>query len=144
MRPTRFALMALLLAAACTAPAPAPALAPSAEAVLQTGETVLGQPIAWPEGSPQVTAVIVTLPPGAETGWHAHPVPLFGWMLEGELTVAYQGAGASETRRTYRPGDALIEAIDTPHNGRNDGAAPVRILAVFMGSQGVANSETAE
>jgi quercetin dioxygenase-like cupin family protein len=134
--------MALLLAAACTAPAPAPA--PSAEPVLQTGETVLGQPIAWAQGTPQVTAVIVTLPPGAETGWHRHPVPLFGWMLEGELTVAYQGAGASETQRTYRPGDALMEAIDTPHNGRNAGPAPVRILAVFLGAEGVGNSETVE
>jgi quercetin dioxygenase-like cupin family protein len=71
-------------------------------------------------------------------------VPLFGWMLEGELTVAYQGAGASETQRTYRPGDALMEAIDTPHNGRNAGPAPVRILAVFLGAEGVGNSETVE
>jgi len=137
MRPTWIALIALL-AAACTESAPAPA--PSAEPLLQTGETVLGQPIAWPSGKPQVTAVIVTLPPGAETGWHRHPVPLFGWMLEGELTVDYGPAGT----RTYRPGEALMEAIGTPHNGRNEGDAPVRILAVFMGAEGEGNSEKVE
>ncbi|HSF96931.1 MAG TPA: cupin domain-containing protein [Thermohalobaculum sp.] len=140
MRPTRFALMALLLAAACTACAPGPAPVATVEPVLETGETVLGQPIAWPGGTPQVTAVIVSLLPGAETGWHTHPVPLFGWMLEGELTVDYGDAGT----RTYRRGEALMEAIGTPHNGRNDGPAPARILAVFLGAEGVANSEAVE
>ena len=67
-------------------------------------------------------------------------VPLFGWMLEGELTVAYEGAG----ERVYRPGDALMEALGTLHNGRNDGPGDLRILAVFMGAEGVPNTEKAE
>ena len=87
-----------------------------------------------------VTAVIVTLPPGAETGWHRHPVPLFGYMLEGELTVAYEGAG----ERVYRPGEALMEAIATPHNGQNRGDSDVRILAVFIGAEDRPNSEKVE
>lgn len=144
MRPILRALAPLMLAAACAAPAENPSPAPSAEPVLATGETILGQPIVWPDGTPRVTAVVVTLPPGAETGWHRHPVPLFGWMLEGELTVSYEGPEFGTTERTYRPGDALMEAVDTPHNGRNTGPGPVRILAVFMGAEGVPNSEKAE
>jgi quercetin dioxygenase-like cupin family protein len=142
MRP--LALIALIAVAACTqAPPPEPPKA-RVEPVLKTAGTILGQPIAYPDAPPdsrgEVTAVIVTLPPGASTGWHTHPVPLFGWMLEGELTVAYKGQG----ERTYRPGDALMEAIGTPHDGRNTGAGDVRILAVFMGAEGVPNSEKAE
>ena len=111
--------------------------------VLSTGETILGQPLVYPPaaaGAPHVTAVIVTLPPGAATGWHWHDVPLFGYLLEGELTVAYEGAG----ERVYRPGDALMEAIGTPHDGHKTGAADVRILAVFIGAEGIQNSEKVE
>jgi hypothetical protein len=37
----------------------------------------------------------------------------------------------------YRKGDALVEAMNDAHNGRNTGEIPVRILAVFIGMEGV-------
>jgi quercetin dioxygenase-like cupin family protein len=102
--------------------------------LLSTAKTVLGQTLAYPAGAPaKVTAAIVAMQPGAETGWHQHDVPLFGYMLEGELTVDYGAHGT----RVYRKGDALMEAIDVPHNGRNTGEGVARILAVFMGADGV-------
>jgi quercetin dioxygenase-like cupin family protein len=102
--------------------------------LLSTGITVLGQNFAYPTSAPaKVTAAIVAMQPGAETGWHRHDVPLFGYMLEGELTVDYGPKGT----RVYRKGDALMEAIDVPHNGRNTGSSVARILAVFMGADGV-------
>jgi quercetin dioxygenase-like cupin family protein len=62
---------------------------------------------------------------------------MYGYILEGEVTVTYAGNGM----HVYRQGDAIIEAIDTPHNGRNTGNGPARILAVFMGANGVPNTE---
>jgi len=113
----------------------------SAEVLLTTDKTILGQPFAYPiTDAPQVTAAIVTLPPGAETGWHHHDVPLFGYILEGELTVTYEAAG----EKLYRSGDALMEALGTPHNGRNETSEPIRILAVFIGAEGVPNSVKAQ
>ncbi len=140
IRPTHALLLAAFLTGACARTTPPPAPAASVAPVLSSSETIRGQPFAYPAASPHVTAGIVTLPPGARTGWHRHPVPLFGYMLEGELTVAYEGAG----ERIYRPGDALMEAIGTPHDGRNTGAADVRILAVFIGAEGIPNSEKVE
>lgn len=106
--------------------------------VLQsTGKTILGQPFAYPKATPaKVTAVIVSMKPGEETGWHKHDVPLFGYILEGELTVDYGKDGT----RTYKTGDSLIEAFKTPHNGRNTGNGDMRVLAVFMGADGVPNT----
>lgn len=116
---------------------PAPFL--SVEALLETGATILGQPLAYPAaGAPRVTAAILTLAPGAETGLHRHEVPLFAHILSGELTVAYEGAG----RRIYRTGESLMEAVGTPHNGRNSGRTPVRILVVFMGGEGANDTVT--
>ena len=84
--------------------------------------------------------MIITMPPGAETGLHRHDAPFFAYIMEGELTVEYKGYGA----RVYKAGDALMEANATPHNGRNSGDNMVRILAVFMGGEGVANTTPLE
>jgi len=47
-------------------------------------------------------------------------------------------------KRVYRAGDAFMEAIRLSHNGRNTGAGPMRILAVFMGAEGIADTRLAE
>lgn len=104
--------------------------------LLQSGTDIVGEPIRYPGGDAKVTAAIVTLPPGGETGWHSHQVPLFGYVLEGELTVDYGSKGT----RTYKAGDSWMEAMDWPHNGMNKGTAPVRLLAVYMGGGDKANT----
>jgi quercetin dioxygenase-like cupin family protein len=104
--------------------------------LLQTGEDVLGTPLSYPEGPVAITAAIVTVPPGGETGWHSHEVPLFGHILEGELTIDYGEKGT----KVFRAGDSLIDAINWPHNGTNTGAIPTRLLAVYMGGGGLPNA----
>jgi quercetin dioxygenase-like cupin family protein len=103
-----------------------------AAALLSTGTTVAGEPIRYPSGEAHVTASIVTLEPGARTLLHKHGVPMFAYILEGEITVDYGAKG----KRTFRRGDALMEAMDVPHFGENTGTAPMRLIAVYMGAKG--------
>lgn len=106
-------------------------------ALLETSKTILGQPVTYPTERPaKVTAAIVTMPPGGTTGWHEHSVPLFAHILEGEVTVYYGPHG----KRVYRKGDSLMEAINTAHDGHNKGQGVARILAVFIGAEGVENT----
>mgnify|MGYP000948429348 FL=1 len=129
MKPT-IAILAALLAAA---PAGAADYKHS-ETLLETDRTVVGETLAYPGGAPaEVTAQVVVIQPGEATVWHKHPVPLYAYMLEGELTVDYGPHGP----RTYRAGDNFMEAMDVWHQGRNTGATPVRILAVSMGAPGL-------
>jgi quercetin dioxygenase-like cupin family protein len=101
--------------------------------LLSTGTSIVGETIRYPTGGPaHVTAAIVTLAPGARTIAHKHGVPLFAYILEGELTVDYAAHGV----RTYRQGEAFMEAMDVVHAGTNTGTQPVRILAVYIGAQG--------
>ncbi|MEQ1715771.1 MAG: cupin domain-containing protein [Hyphomicrobium sp.] len=104
--------------------------------LLSTSETILGEPIAYPAGKPKLTAAILALAPGQETGWHTHGVPLTGIMLEGELTVDYGDKG----KRTYKKGEAVAETMATPHNGRNTGDGNVQLFVVFIGAEGLANT----
>jgi quercetin dioxygenase-like cupin family protein len=106
--------------------------------LLSSGETIVGERIVYPTSAPaKVTAAVVTLLPGQETGWHTHGVPVFGYVIEGELEVDYGDKGV----HVYRGGEAVLEAISAPHNGRNIGTGPMRILAVFMGADGLKTTE---
>lgn len=107
--------------------------------LLSSGTTIIDQPIAYPAGTPKVTGAIVTIPPGGETGWHLHEVPLFVYILEGEVTVDYGEKGV----KVVKQGESILEAMNWAHNGMNKTDKPLRILAVYMGVDGVANAETA-
>lgn len=117
--------------------APAPAI----DVLLSTDKTIIGQPISYPTGAPaKVTAATVTMQPGQSTGWHKHDVPLFGYMLEGEITVDY---GPKLGKKVYRKGDTLMEAINEPHDGTATSSGPASILVVFAGAEGIKNTEIA-
>jgi quercetin dioxygenase-like cupin family protein len=128
-------LIIALVACALIGPAAArDATKPNYPAVplLSTGKTIVGETIHYPSGPAHVTAAIVTLAPGGRTILHKHGVPLLAYILAGELTVNYGTHGT----RTYRQGQSFMEAIDIAHFGVNNGAEPVRILAVYMGAAG--------
>lgn len=101
--------------------------------------TIIGQEIAYPAGVPNITSAIVTIAPGAETGWHTHEVPLFAYVLEGTATIDYGSRGT----RAAGPGSTFLEAMNWAHNAHNYGDVPVRILAIYIGAEGVANAEPA-
>ena len=100
--------------------------------LLSTSTSIIGETIRYPKtGRAHVTAAIVTLAPGGKTIKHKHGVPLFAYILDGELTVDYGKHG----KRTYRKGQTFMEAMNTSHVGINTGSEPVRLLAVYMGAK---------
>jgi len=103
--------------------------------LISSGKNVVGETIHYPKGAAHVTAAIVTLAPGGRTIVHKHGVPLFAYILSGTLTVNYGTHGT----RTYKTGDAFMEAMDVAHFGINNGKEPVKILAVYMGAKGAKN-----
>jgi quercetin dioxygenase-like cupin family protein len=129
-------LLALVLAVAWTGLKPLSLKADSApyptSEVFLGNQTIIGQTIAYPAGVPMVHAVIVPLAPGGQSAWHVHQTPLFGFILEGELTVDYGSKGT----RVYRAGEAVLEAIDWPHQASNRGSVQTRVLAVNIGIEG--------
>ena len=101
--------------------------------LLRSDETVAGQPIVYPNVTdPEVTAVRVVIPPGAQTGWHRHPFPCYGYVLAGNLTVEMEGGKSA----ALTAGQALIESVNVLHNGRNTGATPVEIVMFVTGEKG--------
>ena len=85
---------------------------------------------------PEITVMKVEIKPGTETGWHSHPVPLYAYVLEGNLTVEVKGGKAYH----FTAGDAIVEFVNIPHNGKNLGTMPVVLIAFYTGEIGTPNT----
>lgn len=102
----------------------------------KTSVTGNGQKITYPlTDKAEVTAMIVDLPPGAETGWHKHPVPVYAYVVSGNLSVDLEDG----KQLSFGAGEAIIEVVDTLHNGRNRGGEPVRLVVFYLGAEGTPN-----
>jgi quercetin dioxygenase-like cupin family protein len=100
--------------------------------LLQSPSSWNGAPMAYPGGQAEVTAMLIEIAPGAETGWHLHPVVSFGYILEGELEVSLKDG----TTKRLAAGQALAEVVNTLHNGRNVGSGPVKLVVFYAGAVG--------
>ncbi len=107
-----------------------------ATAVFQGTRTVIGQEIQFPLFRNQITALLVEIAPGGETGRHQHPAPTFVYILEGTVTIAHEGG---HPQVVYTAGQAFLESVNTWHNGRNLGTTPLKLLVVFSGEEGKPN-----
>lgn len=98
--------------------------------LLKTQKDGAGNKLVYPtNGNAEATAVLVEIPPGAQTGWHKHPVPCFAYILEGELQVELE-TGKVET---LKAGHAFAEVVNVLHNGINRGSAPVKLVMLVVG-----------
>jgi D-alanyl-D-alanine dipeptidase len=124
--------MAGLALTFCLLPAAAQAEYPTAQLLLDTSQTVAGEPVVYPAGAARINSAIVRIPPKTATGWHHHGIPNFAYVLSGQVEVEY----ADHTRRVYKQGDAFMEAMHMKHIGANTSDEPTEILVVNMGVEG--------
>ncbi len=116
-----------------------PAMA-GAEVKLKGTEDVLGNAISYPAGQAEITGLDVVQKPGECNGWHSHPVPTFGLVKSGELTVTY----ATGEVKLFKTGDMLIEAQHVAHEGCNTGDTDLKVLVFYAGSKDVPNTHKRE
>lgn len=98
--------------------------------VLKTQDTWYGQEIVYPEGKAEMTGVVVEMAPGGETGWHMHPIPSVGYVMEGELEVHFKNGDIKH----LSAGESAAEAVNVYHNGRNVSDGPVKLLIFYVGT----------
>jgi len=108
----------------------------TAKVLKKTSVTGNNEKITYPvTDKAEVTAMTVDLAPGAETGWHKHPAPVYAYVVAGELSVELEDG----SRLSFASGDAIIEVVNTWHNGKNSGQAPVQLAVFYLGVEGTAN-----
>ncbi len=79
------------------------------------------------KGQTDVTVVENRVAPGGTFGWHSHPGPSLIVVKAGSLTF-YHGDDPACTPHVYQAGDALVDAGNDVHVGRNEGAVEVVVV----------------
>lgn len=96
-----------------------------------------GQKLAYAKDEkPEVTVALVEIPPGGDTGWHSHPIPVYAYVLSGTITVELEGGGQYD----FKEGEAILEVINTPHIEMSKGKAPVKLVVFYTGVEGGQNT----
>lgn len=100
--------------------------------LLKTTVTRDNEPIVYATGTPEIISVIGTLEVEGRTALHEHPVPVYVYVLEGEIELKSEGG---EPQR-YKAGEAFIEAQNHRHQAFNVADVPSKLLVVFVGEEG--------
>ena len=104
--------------------------------VLTATTTTIGQPLVLPSQNPQVVVTTLEIAPGTRLPRHMHPFARYAYVLQGEVTIEYEGG----QRQTFHAGDFIVEAIGVWHFGTNTGAAPLRLLVIDQVEAGKSNT----
>jgi quercetin dioxygenase-like cupin family protein len=104
--------------------------------ILQTETTSGGDPIVYLKtDQPKITVMTVDIAPGAKTGWHIHPMPVYAYVMSGQLTVEIEGGKTVD----FKEGEAVIEVVNVRHNGINNGRIPVKLVVFYVGGKDIPN-----
>ena len=88
-------------------------------------EITLVNPNHQPLGRSVVEFVI---PPGVESGWHAHPGEEVGYIIVGQVEMMVQGRATV----VLHAGDGFLIPPRTPHNARDIGPETGRMLSTYI------------
>ncbi|MFH1155101.1 MAG: cupin domain-containing protein [Pseudomonadota bacterium] len=103
------------------------------ETLSRSGQSWDGNALpAYPQGTPEITILRITIPAGTELPLHEHPVINAGVLLKGELTVVTRDNKVLH----LTAGQSLVEVVDTWHYGKNEGSTPAEIIVFYAGIQG--------
>lgn len=108
--------------------------------LLKTGMTRDNEPIRYPAANPEMISVIGTLEKDGRTPLHMHPVPVYVYVLEGEIELRTDGG----TPHRYKAGEAFIESQNRRHQAFNIATGPSRLLVVFVGETGKPTTVTGQ
>ena len=89
------------------------------------------------KGQTDVTVVENRVMPGGTFGWHSHPGPSLIIVKAGALTF-YHADDPTCTPHIYQAGDALLDAGNEVHVGRNEGAVDVVVIVTRLLPAGAA------
>ena len=125
----------LILLASGVQAAPQPEIQELFKASRTPGERV----VAYPQGTPEMRVIRVTLPVGATIPLHTHPSPVVVVVTQGAMTNV-RLVGGKEMVSVVRPGDGFLEGHpDEPHYVTNRGPEPAEALVTFASVEGLPN-----
>ena len=104
--------------------------AASSETVVQTDSHSNGQAIKPIHiDHPKITMLRITIPAGEKLAMHKHPILNIGYLTKGVLTVRSDKG----EELVLKPGDPIVELVDTWHYGESTGSEDAEIVVTYVG-----------
>lgn len=106
----------------------------NSETLLETERSwdgTLYQP--YPEGTPQLSVLKITIEPNTTMDWHQHRVPNAAYVQSGVLTVENKTTGE---KRTLKAGEVLPEMVNSTHRGIT-GDEGATLIVFYAGKKGI-------
>lgn len=88
----------------------------------------------------EAVMAMATLAPGASAGRHIHHGLEMGYVVEGTVVFEHQGRAPV----TKKAGESFDNAVAAPHDAKNIGTMPAKILAVYIVEKGKPLAEPAK
>ena len=104
--------------------------------VARAAQTVSGQPLRLPQGSAEMVATAVEIPPNGKTTIHQHPWSRFVYIERGPLVVVNL-----DTKQTheFQTGQVFAEVVGQWHQGSAPGPHGARLVVIDLVPPGVTN-----
>jgi quercetin dioxygenase-like cupin family protein len=80
----------------------------------------------------EAVAARVEVAPGGQSGWHTHPGDEISVVNEGEVLLMVAG----QPTRKVVAGEGFVIPAGTPHNAKNEGTAPTKLVGVYVVEKG--------
>ncbi len=106
-----------------------------AEEQLKTKTSWDGGAIKYPQGLAEITSVKLRIEENQMTKFHCHPVPTFGYILQGDLAVETKNGN----KILLKEGESIVEVMRTIHRGRAVNG-PVEVIVFYAGSTSMPNT----
>jgi quercetin dioxygenase-like cupin family protein len=86
---------------------------------------------------PQLDVAVqsIVFNPGAQSGWHSHPGPVFIQVVRGRLSF-YESHDPSCTPTVKRAGEGFLDVGDHPHLARNETGEPAQTVVTYFAPVG--------
>lgn len=110
----------------------------TSEVLMRSASSWDGTPYqAYPQSSPELTVLKISIPPHTELPWHTHPMPNAAYVLSGDLTVERKADGK---QLVIHRGEVLPEMVNQLHRGIT-GDTPVELIVFYAGTANMPLSE---
>lgn len=93
----------------------------------------------YPQGTPQLTVLKISVAPNTSLDWHEHPIPNAAYVLDGAITVEKKATGE---KQHLKAGQVLSEMVDNAHRGYT-GKEGVTLVVFYAGEKGIPLSKPA-
>ena len=120
-----------LLASACspnkTSDTGVASVKPVINEIFRASKTLEGAFLKYPEGKAEMRLYRVEIPVGGKIPLHKHPAPMMVYVQgvnSGSLRNTRVMSDGSEIKTIFKPGQAFLKGVDTPHYSENVGNKP--------------------